>query len=183
MLFTSPQAPEFAGPAAQPFRHLPAFAVGGRTAAAARAAGFADVQVGGRDVALLLRRTAEAGHVRLLHLGGRERTLTDVPDGLTVETRVVYGADLADRFEEEALAALRSERIDWALLFSARTAGRFAALFDAAKLRRGALSVATISAGTLAVAGVGWRQAVAADVPSETGVLAAAGLLCDKPSE
>lgn len=181
VLFTSPQAPALAGTAARTFRHLPAFAVGERTAAAAREAGFGDVRTGGRDVGALLRMAAEAGGARLLHLGGRERTEVEMPHGLSIETRSVYAADLAETFEAAALEALRAQSIDWTLLFSARTAARFAALFDRERLARGTMSLAAISAAALAAAGDGWRRTAAAHRPSESGVLAAAGLLCDKP--
>jgi uroporphyrinogen-III synthase len=158
LLFTSPQAPALAGDLAR-YRHLPAWAIGERTADAVRSAGFADVRVG-------------RGGGRRLHLAGRDLA-PSAPDA-DVTIVPVYAAELAD--PELARATLRGVAIDWALLFSARAASHFAAIVDSPA----DLSIAAISARALAAAGPGWRQAVAAAEPTEAGVLAAAGLLCEK---
>lgn len=162
LLFTSPQAPALAGPKLARYLALPAYAIGDRTADAARAAGFADVRVG-------------RGEGRRLHLSGRDVAPSDPDEGVT---RVpVYAAELAD--PELTRAAMRDLTFNWVLLFSARTAAHFASLAESPA----DLSIAAISGRALAAAGPGWRRAVAATEPTESGVLAAAGLLCDKPPE
>jgi len=180
VLLTSPQAPRLAGPAADPYRELPAFAVGERTAAAARAAGFADVREAGGNVVALQAAVAAVGVGRALHLAGAHRTEAAVPPGLRLIVRAVYEARLAD-LTAEAAAARRGGAVDWTLLFSARTAAQFARLHDGLGAARAAASIAAIGPTALAAAGGGWRRAVAAAAPNEAGILAAAGLTCDKP--
>ncbi len=179
LIFTSPQAPAFAGAAAARYASLPAYAVGARTALAARAAGFAEVREAGGDVAALLATVAAAGHARVLHLAGTHRTPAAVPATLQVVVRAVYEAELAP-LNAAAKAALHAAAVDWALLFSTRSAAHFADLFDTLGADRATLSIATISARALAAAGGGWRRAVAAATPDEAGILAASGLSCDK---
>lgn len=161
LMFTSPQAPAFAGPKLAAYGHLPAYAVGQRTAAAARAAGFADVRVG-------------APEGRVLHLCGREVTPSDRP-----ATRVaVYAAELAP-LTDEAVAALR-DGLDAALLYSARTGAQFGAECDRAALDRATIAIVAISERALFAAGPGWREVAVAVTPDEAGVFAAAGQLCEK---
>ncbi|MFC3714526.1 uroporphyrinogen-III synthase [Sphingoaurantiacus capsulatus] len=177
LLFTSPQGPRFAGPKAD--RSLPAYVVGTRTGEAAREAGFTDVRERGGDVAGLFSAVAKAGHRLVLHLAGEDRTAAVPPPGLTVEVRSVYAAELLP-LTGEAEAALRDGAIDWALLFSSRSAAHFAVSFDALGQSRAEISIAAISPTALSAAGPGWRAAVAAATPSEAGILAASGLSCDK---
>lgn len=178
MLFTSPQAPRLAGGTADRYRALPSYAIGERTAAATRAAGFPDVRTAGGTIESLLAAVAASGVRDLLHLTGVHRTETMVPPGLRLVVRAVYEARLAP-LTAPAVAALRTDGIDWALLFSARTAGHFAQLVDRLDIGRDRLAVAAISPAALAAAGAGWRRAVAADAPNEARILAAAGLACD----
>ena len=174
LLLTSASAARLAGTGAERFRALPVYAVGEATAVAARAVGFGDVCAGDDDATALLVKVAAAGHRRVLHLAGRDRM--DMPETAAERVvRVVYAAELAD-LTPEARAALAGGAIDWVLLFSARSAHRFAELWP----QHSDLSVAAISPTALAAAGPGWARAVAADEPTEAGVLAAAGLTCDK---
>ena len=174
LFLTSASAARLAGTGAERFCTLPVYAVGEATAAAARAAGFGDPYVGDDDAAALLAKVAAAGHRRVLHLAGRDRI--DMPETAVKRVvRIVYAAELAD-LTAEARTALAGGAIDWVLLFSARSARRFAELWP----QHSDLSVAAISPTALAAAGPGWARAVAADEPTEAGVLAAAGLTCDK---
>lgn len=170
IMFTSGAAARLAGPRAAQFNGLPAYCVGASTAAAATVAGFRHVVAGSGDAAALAQRVATDGFRDVLHLAGRDRV--DVPG---VTARTVYAAELAP-LTSEAIDALTAGRVDWVLLFSARTAAQFAALWQ----DRSELSAAAISSAVLTAAGGGWRRIVAAIEPSEAGVLAAAGLSCDK---
>lgn len=134
---------------------------------------------GGGDVAALHMVVAAAGYRRILHLAGADRSDAVPPSAVEVEVRAVYEARLAD-LTAAAEAALRAGAVDWALLFSTRTAARFAACHDRLGLDRSRLSVAAISAAALAAAGSGWARAAAAASPGEAGILAASGLSCDK---
>jgi uroporphyrinogen-III synthase len=150
--------------------HLPAFAVGGATARAAREAGFSDVREGGGTAQALVDGAAAAGITSLLHLAGEDLTPVRVPAGLRVLTRTVYRARLLP------LAAL--PLVDWVLLYSPRSATHFAAEADRLGVTRAALGVAAISAATLAAAGIGWRATAVAGAPNEDALLAAIGISC-----
>ena len=159
---------------------LPVFAVGAATAAAARAAGHADVRDGGGTAQSLFDRVAAAGFTDVLHLAGAERTPVVVPPGLTIDVRTVYAAVPAD-LPQAVLAALAAGAIDLVPLYSARTAVRFAAQVDAAGIDRAGLDLAAISPAAAAAAGPGWRSLAVAMVPTEDGLFAEIGWLCDKP--
>ncbi len=186
ILLTSANAARLCGERAARFHDLPTFAVGSVTGAAARAAGFAVVRGGGSGGGSggggggggTVQASLDAAAVDfadILHLAGEDRTGTVVPDGLHVETRTVYRARL--------LTPAFADHIDMALLYSARTAGHFAALWDASGRCRSEISIAAISPAALIAAGAGWRDACAAATPDEAALLAAAGLTCQKAAD
>jgi uroporphyrinogen-III synthase len=131
---------------------LPLFAVGRRTAAAARAAGFPDVTAAGGDVRELAQCLREwtgredAGRHPLLHLAGEDRS-GDLAgelaaDGRSVRTAVVYRAVKAERFPPAVAAALAAGQIDGVLHFSRRSAEAYIECARAAGLLDQALAAA-----------------------------------------
>jgi uroporphyrinogen-III synthase len=111
---------------------LPLFAVGARSAQAARQAGFSDVVSADGDVgdlvALLAGRFAGRG-ARLLYLAGEDRT-GDLAGalaahGITVETAVVYRTVAAGDFPAQLRAALAAGPLDGVLHYSRRSAQAF----------------------------------------------------------
>ena len=170
IMLTSAVTARLAGAQVAELRRLPVFAVGESTAKAARAAGFGDVRPGAGTVEALLRGVAAAGFASILHLAGEDRTPVAVPDGLTVVVRTVYRARL--------LPLALAPAVDWALLYSPRSAAHFAAEIDRLGLARGGVAVAAISAATLAAAGGGWRATALAAHPEEDALLAAIGISC-----
>lgn len=119
--------PQFAA-----LRRLPLFAVGERSAEAARSAGFAQVRSADGDVAALatlMRSECQAGPV--LYLAGAERA-GDLPAalasaGLPVTTAVVYRAVAIAGLSETARAAFQAGGIDGVLHYSQRSAEAFTA--------------------------------------------------------
>jgi uroporphyrinogen-III synthase len=107
---------------------LQVFAVGGRTAAAARAAGFRDVIAAGGNVQELARclRGEREGRDPLLYLAGQDRSgdlAGDLAaDGEIVATAVVYRAVKLESFPPAIAAALAAGQIDGLLHFSRRSA-------------------------------------------------------------
>jgi uroporphyrinogen-III synthase len=106
---------------------LRVFAVGRRTAAAARAAGFRDVTAAGgnlQDLAQCLRE--HGGRDPLLYLAGQDRSGDLAGDlagsGQTVCTAVVYRAIKMDKFPPAIAAALAAGQIEGVLHFSRRSA-------------------------------------------------------------
>lgn len=117
-------------------RALPVFAVGARTAAAARAAGSGPVVAAEGDAAALAGLVADrlAPTARLLHPAGRDRKAEPAASlqarGFQVETWEVYGARSAAALPEPARDALAAGRIGAVLHYSRRSA---ALLLDLAR--------------------------------------------------
>jgi len=106
----------------------PVYTVGGRTADAAFAAGFANVVSADGDLADLVRLMKTHLHrgERVLYLAGEDRSgdlaAELAPAGIDVATRVVYRAGVASRFPPDVRDALAAGSIDGVLHFSRRTA-------------------------------------------------------------
>ncbi len=122
--------------------NLPAFAVGGRTAKEALAAGFATVTDCDGDAAALAGRIAAAlpAGARVLNPAGEDRAadlqeMLSAP-GITLDLFIIYAAAPADALSEEARAALAGGTIAAALHFSQRTAKTLLACAAAAGLTR-----------------------------------------------
>ena len=169
VLFTSANAARHGGAQLARLTHLPAFAVGENTAQAARAAGFDVTTSGTGDAAAIVAQARALGHGRLLHLGGRERSI-DVPGAIAV-----YASEAAP--VEPAQVARLAGSV--ALLLSARAASRLAELVDSAGMARDALALVAISPAVAQAAGSGWRALATAAVPRDEAMIAAAGTLVD----
>jgi uroporphyrinogen-III synthase len=162
-------------------RDLPLFAVGQRSAEAARHAGFTDVTSAGGDVRDLVRLIAER-HVDatapLLYLAGEDRAADLVGElvmhGIAAEMAVVYRAVTAP-FPLELTAALQAGEVDAVLHFSKRSAKNYIAGAVQAGIAGPALSVRHIClsaqiAAPLVDAGAG-RIAIAPR-PDEAALIA-----------
>lgn len=172
VLMTSANAARFAGAGLAPLRGLPCYAVGARTAAAAREAGFAGLRIGGGDAAELLATMAADGIRRAFHPCGREHLALDQP-GLEIVRVPVYAADALDRLAPEAIDAARSGAV--VLLHSPRAAATFARL---AQAWRGEAAIAAISPAAAEAAGTGWRAVAVAGAPRDPALLEVAAKLC-----
>lgn len=169
VLFTSANAARHGGAELVPLTHLPAFAVGENTAQAGRAAGFDVTASGTGDAATIVAQAQALGYGRLLHLGGRERSI-DVPGAIAV-----YASEPVPVAPAE-VARLAGSVV---LLHSARAASRLAELVDSAGLARDALALVAISPAVAQAAGGGWRALATAAVPRDDAMIAVAGTLVD----
>jgi uroporphyrinogen-III synthase len=106
---------------------LPCFTVGNRTAEAARAAGFGQVQSADGALADLVKLVAGKfdRSARLLYLAGEDRTGDPAGDlaqhGIAVETVVVYQAVAAEKLPAHVTEALKHNSLDGALHYSRRS--------------------------------------------------------------
>jgi uroporphyrinogen-III synthase len=163
---------------------VPVFAVGGKTARAAREAGLADVRSADGDVealAGLIAATLAGSTDPVLYLAGEDRA-GDLDGllaahGLAVHTVVVYRALAETRFPEDVRAALASGALDAVLHYSRRTAEVFLAAcaadnLDSAvrKVRHLCLS-AQVAAPLLAAGAIDVATAPKPDQPSLFGLL------------
>jgi uroporphyrinogen-III synthase len=123
---------------------VPVFAVGAATAAAARAAGFADVHAASGDLSGLaaeVRAGFDPQSGTLLYPAGRERSgdLAAELDSAGIRTITVeaYHAVPAEHFDPAVLDALRAGRVDAALFHSRRSAIVFAGIIAASGVEEG----------------------------------------------
>ena len=158
-------------PAREALLKLPLFAVGRRSAEAARQAGFSNIVSAGGDlrdlVRLIAARRADAS-APLLYLAGEDRAADLIGElsahGIAAEMRIVYRA-VASPFPPALIAALRAGEIDAVLHFSRRSAENYLAGAGGAGITAQALGVRHLClsaqiAEPIAVAG-GKRIAVA----------------------
>ncbi|MDO8877249.1 MAG: uroporphyrinogen-III synthase [Pseudolabrys sp.] len=110
---------------------LPVYAVGKRSADAARAVGFTDVTSAGGDLRDLLRIISARrpdSKAPLLYLAGEDRAGDLIGDlavhGIAAELAVVYRAVTAP-FPDDLIAALKAGAVDGVLHFSRRSADNF----------------------------------------------------------
>jgi uroporphyrinogen-III synthase len=112
----------------RPHAALPVFAVGARTAEAARAAGFGNVIAAGGDKGDLVRviRERHQGGADVLYLAGADRTGDLAGDlaaaGIPARLLVVYRAVAVDVLPHEAGHALSEGALGGVLHFSRRSA-------------------------------------------------------------
>ena len=126
---------------------LPAYAVGRRSAEAARQAGFSEVTTAGGDVRDLVRLIAERdadAKGPLLYPAGEDRAADLIGElsarGIAAEMRVVYRAITAP-YPPALIAALKAGEIDAVLHFSKRSADNYIAGAGPAGIAELALAV------------------------------------------
>jgi uroporphyrinogen-III synthase len=135
--FTSANAVQVAA-SHENLKRVPVFAVGERTAEAARENGFQNISVAAGDVIALgqLIASAQRPGAKVLHFSGENRA-GDLPGhlarrGISVETRIIYRALVSATLKPETVVALRQGDIDAVLHYSERSAAAFVRLAEAA---------------------------------------------------
>jgi uroporphyrinogen-III synthase len=178
LLFTSTNGvTSFSG--ASERRDLRVFAVGDGTAAAARQAGFAQVESAQANVEALAALVAcklRATGGPLVHASGHaiagDLAARLDRSGFAVRSIPLYQAITADKLSPETIVAFRSGTTDAALFFSPRTAATFVRLARAAGLAgAGVVGVALSPAVAAELEGLQWRRIVTAEVPTEAAVI------------
>ena len=176
LLIGSANALRHAGPALAAYYRKPAYAVGARTAEAARAAGLTVIAEGRSGLQSLLPQL-RPGHRRLLRLTGETRTEITPSAGVTIAERIVYASEPLAM--PQALAALLAAPA-LALLHSAEAARHFAAECDRCQIDRHRLGIAALGPRIAAAAGDGWGVIAAAARPDDRALLALAAELCQR---
>jgi len=162
-------------------RKLPLFAVGERSAQAARQAGFANIESAGgdvRDLVHLLRERKADATAPLLYLAGEDRaadlTAELAVHAIAAEMRVVYRAVTAP-FPPELVAALEvGGDVQAVLHFSKRSADNYLAGARAAGVAEQALAVRhyCLSAQVAApLSAAGAKRVAIAPRPQETALI------------
>jgi uroporphyrinogen-III synthase len=167
-------------PALERLRPGPVYTVGGRTADAAFAAGFANVVSADGDLADLVRlmRTHLPRGTRVLYLAGEDRSgdlaAELAPAGIDVTMRVVYRAGVASQFPAEVRDALAAGSIDGVLHFSRRTAATYlacAANTGAAERALALMHYCLSRQVTGPLLAAGARRVSVADEPTEAALI------------
>ena len=164
-----------------PYLGLPVFAVGDKTAAAASAAGFAEVISADGDANALVGLMGAKAKSGTYFYPSAVETARDLPKalaaaGLLVIAAEIYGMSPLSRLPEPVAAALAEGDIDGVMVYSRRTASIFAELTELVLSpdRRRALSLICLSenvAGPLVAHG--FPRIALADFPSEEAMMAA----------
>lgn len=160
---------------------LPVYAVGKRSADAARAVGFTDVTSAGGDLRDLIRIISEHrpdNKAPLLYLAGEDRAGDLIGDlavhGIAAELAVVYRAVTAP-FPPALIAALKAKAVDGVLHFSKRSADNY---LDGAK--KAGIAVQALGVRHLCLSApiaaplveAGAANVIVAKRPDETALLA-----------
>jgi len=168
IMMTSANAARYGGAKLEQYTHIPLYAVGRVTAAAATKAGFANVRVGGSDVAALLDQITRDGVRHVLHLAGQDVIATVQPN-FAVTRCVVYAADAIDpppRLPPDTVI----------LVHSPRAGARLASLVP--HEQRQHYTILAISRAAGDATGEGWHAIHHAEQPNDDALLARAVELC-----
>jgi uroporphyrinogen-III synthase len=171
VMLTSANGAALAGETLASLRHLPCYAVGESSAAAAAEAGFGSVRTGPSDGAALLDRMAKDGVRRAFHPRGRDHVGLSHPD-VEIVGRPVYASQALATLPGEAAAAMREGAV--ALVHSPRSG----ALLGKLAQDRSRTVIAAISAAAAEAAGSGWAGVAAAQRPRDEALLELAAKLC-----
>ena len=163
IVLTSANAVRHGGEELEKLKALPVHAVGGATAALARAAGFRVLSVGeGGTRGMRLPKGQ-----RLLHLAGKHHRGMDAAATIAVyEARSIDELPGQDQFRNCVVA-----------VHSPRAGRRLAELVG----DRSTIAIAAISAAAAEACGAGWERIEAAAQPNDTALLALAARLCESP--
>ncbi len=182
MLLTSANGPHALAEATER-RDLPVFAVGNATAAAARQAGFADIECAegdAADLAALVRVRLDPACGTLLHAAGAvvKGTLKELlaEAGFEVRREVLYDARPAEALSPATAKALRAGKVDAVLFFSPRSARTFVSLLRKDGLEaacREAVAFCLSAAVADAAADVPWGDLRVADRPDQESLMQA----------
>ncbi len=169
---------ELDGAAAEALRRLPVYAVGTRTARAARAAGFSEVIDAAGNLNDLVRCLAAGSARRIVSPAGRRRT-GDLAGKLAALGRRCHIVEVYDmrpttHLAARAKAALRCGSVDAATIYSARSGEAFFSCVERAGLRRclDSLTVYAISPQAGSCFRRSGARILIPDAPNENALLA-----------
>jgi uroporphyrinogen-III synthase len=167
-------------------RALPVFAIGSRTAAAARDAGFTQIVAHGEsNYAQLLRYIIAAPYRSLWHIGGRDVRHDMQQDlashNIACRAFAVYDMVSITALPPPAQAALAAHALDMALIFSPRSAQRAIKLLGDAPAWLPVWTMSEAIAAPLRAAN--WCQVYVASAPDKHILLAEAGLMCEEAAD
>jgi uroporphyrinogen-III synthase len=177
LLITSANAIHHGGAELCHLVHLPVWAVGAKSAAAARDAGFTVARTGSTGLADLL---ANAPPAKLLHLCGEDRIALPDWSGGTVMAVPVYHSVALEPLEPLASALSAAPLV---MLHSPRAARHFADLAARCGADRAQLTLIAISPAVAEAAGADWERLAVAPQTGDEAMLELAFALCRPSNE
>ncbi len=177
LLLGSANAVRHGGAALSALSGKPAYAVGEKTAQAARDAGFEVIETGSSGLQELLAQIKPV-HRRILRVAGQQRVEVKPPDGVTIDERTVYASEGLE-MPDELAAKLKGQAV--VLIHSGEAASHFASCCDTAGIDRDRIALAVISDRAAAMAGEGWAAVEVAQHRHEGALLALAEQMCQEP--
>lgn len=154
---------------------LPVHAVGGATAEGAREKGFIVAQTGKGGLQTLLDGL-DGRTIRFLRLAGEKKVELTPPEGISIETRIVYRT-IPLEIGTACSSALREEG-GVALLHSGEAARRLREECTRLGIDRSKLTLAALGPRIAEMAGRGWESVHTAERPLDAELLALAQALC-----
>jgi uroporphyrinogen-III synthase len=163
-------------------RDVPVFAVGRQSAEEARIAGFGDVrnaEGGSSALAAAASKWCLPGNGTLLHVSGAD-VAGDLAGaleahGFTVRREILYEAMAVEGLPGAAQSAIRGNKIDAVLLFSARSSRAFVEGVIAAGLKQACkplVAVAISAAAAVPLSGLAFREIRIPSSPNQDALLA-----------
>lgn len=174
LLIGSANAIRLGGDSLETLQHLPVHAVGEATAAAAREAGFAVAQTGSGGLQTLLDTVEMPLH--FLRLAGSEHVHLDLPDTVTITTRIAYDVRALALSGSDEVSLRASEPL--VLLHSAAAARHFSSECERRGLDKSRIAIACIGPRVAEAVGTGWRDVQSAPQPDDMALLALARAMC-----
>ncbi len=174
LLVGSSNAIRHAGEGLQAYLDKPVFAVGETTANAARAGGLR-VEMAGHGGLQGLLDDIESRPLRLLRLAGERNVPLDLPEGISVETCVLYKAE--DLPMPETLVSVLAKGAV-VLLHSAGSAEHFRAECERHGIDISLIRLAALGPRIAEAAGEGWREVRSASQPQDAMLMALAAEMC-----
>ncbi len=174
LLVGSSNAIRHAGEGLQAYLEKPLFAVGEATANVARAMGFHVEMVGEGGLQELVEAIGGVP-LRLLRLAGERNVPLMLPEGITVETRILYKVQ-DEPMPETLLSVLADGAI--VLLHSAGAAEHFRAECTRHGIDLSTVRIAALGPRIAEAAGAGWSEVRSAPQPRGGMLLALAAEMC-----
>lgn len=173
LLIGSANAFRHGGNELKAFRDLPVWAVGKRTAAAAREAGFAVSRVGSEALQGLLGEAVAPK--KFLRLAGEAHVALHPPPGVTLVERIVYRA-VPLQLAEKAAQTLRGGAV--AAVHSAEAARHFADECERLSIPRAGISIAALGPRIADAIGENWMSVRVAKKTTDCALLALLADMC-----
>ncbi|MFN2101257.1 uroporphyrinogen-III synthase [Altererythrobacter sp. MF3-039] len=166
------------GPCLAQLREIPVYAVGEKTAEAARENGFTVAASGAGGLQSVIDGIIPAKPMNLLRLAGLNRVRLQLPKNISMSVKTVYKLEDCDIAQVELEHFARSVFV---MLHSVTAAENFIRNCNSLDIDRKNISLAVIGPRVAQEVGDGWAEVAIATAPNDAALLELAKQLCNKP--